>query len=57
MNGKEKPPQEIKIKGLLQIDLPEFYKELNEAIRTHNIQIIYQLSKMYARSIFKKLDN
>lgn len=57
MNEKEKPPREIKIKGILQIDLPEFYRELNEAIRTHNLQTIYQLSKMYARTIFKKFDN
>jgi hypothetical protein len=57
MNEKEKPMQEVWFKGLNEINLSEFYKELNTAIHQRNTQSIYQLSKIFARYHFKNIDN
>lgn len=41
----------------LELNLPEFYKELNKAINTNNRNSIYQLSKIFNRYQFRKLNN
>ena len=57
MNEKEKPLQEVWFKSHSNLNFSEFYKELNNAIFQHNTQAIYQLSKIFARYHFKKIDN
>ena len=57
MNEKEKPSQEVWFKGKYEINLIEFYKELNNAIEHNNLQTIYQLSKIITRYHFRKLNN
>ena len=57
MNEKEKDFEEISSKENYELNLPEFYKALNKAISTNNIQSIYGLSKIFTRYCFKKLDN
>ena len=56
----DKPSQEIEIKEYNEFnltDLTGFYKALNSAISTNNIQSLYKLSKIFARSYFKQLEN
>ncbi len=57
MNKKEKPSQEIGFKDHYELNLTEFYRALNEAITTNNTQSIYELSKIFTRYLFKKLNN
>ena len=57
MNEKEKDPKENYLKKDYDLNLPEFYKELNKAIHTNNMQSIYGLSKIFTRYCFKKRDN
>jgi hypothetical protein len=56
MNEKEKILREINYKGKSELNLPEFYKALNNAINTNNMQSIYGLSKIFTRYCFKSLD-
>lgn len=56
MNKDDKPSQEIEIKDFIELDWnTEFYKTLNTAIGTNNIQSLYKLSKIFTRQCFKKL--
>lgn len=57
MNKKEKPSQEIGFKDFNELNLNEFFKALNKAISTNNLQSIYELSKIFTRYCFKNLDN
>ena len=57
MNEKEKPDIVVKLEKHFELNLPEFYKELNKAIRTNNLDSIYNLSKIFTRYQFKKLNN
>ena len=60
MNEKEKPDILDKLEKHLntfELNLPEFYKELNKAINTNNRNSIYQLSKIFNRYQFRKLNN
>lgn len=57
MNENEKNFKEIDFKGNFKLNMTEFYKELNKAISTKNVQSIYGLSKIFTRYFFKKLDN
>lgn len=57
MNNKEKPSQEIKFRDLDELNLNEFYRVLNKAISSNNIQSVYELSKSFTRYLFKKLNN
>ena len=56
-NKKEKPSQEIKFRDLNELDLNDFYKALNEAISSNNMHTVYELSKVFTRHSFKKLNN
>ena len=54
----DKPSQEIEIKNSNELDWDyrenlEFYKALNTAISTKNIQSLYKLSKIFTRHSFK----
>ncbi|UCD01968.1 MAG: hypothetical protein JSV23_02810 [Promethearchaeota archaeon] len=57
MNEKEKDFKEIGFRENFELNLPEFFKALNKAISTNNIQSLYGLSKIFTRYCFKKLDN
>jgi len=57
MDENEKNFKEIDFKGNFELNMTEFYKELNKAISTKNVQSIYGLSKIFTRYFFKKLDN
>ncbi len=57
MNKKEKPSQEIGFKNYNELNFKEFYRALNEAISDNNMQSIYELSKIFTRYLFKKLNN
>ena len=57
MDENEKDFKEIDLKGNFELNMTEFYKELNNAISTKNVQSIYGLSKIFTRYFFKKLDN
>lgn len=57
MKEKEKIFKRISFKDNYELNMPEFYKELNKAIRSNNIQSIYQLSKIFTRHYFKNLNN
>jgi len=52
MNEEEKPSQEVWFKSKYDLNLTEFYKELNDAIQDNNIQSVYQLSKIITRYHF-----
>ncbi len=57
MDENEKYFKEIDFKGNFELNMTEFYKKLNKAISTQNVQSIYGLSKIFTRYFFKKLDN
>ncbi len=58
MKEDDKPPQEIEIKDFNELDWnTEFYKTLNTAISSNNIQALYKLSKIFTRHCFKTLEN
>jgi len=57
MEENEKNFKEIDFKVNFEMNMPEFYKELNKAISTNNVQSIYGLSKIFTRHFIKKLDN
>lgn len=57
MNEKEKDVKNTLLKENFELNLPEFYKALNNAINNRNMQSIYGLSKIITRYWFKKLDN
>ena len=58
MNEDDKPSQEIEIKDTIELDWnSKFYKALNTAISTNNIQSLYKLSKIFTRHSFKTLEN
>lgn len=56
MNEKEKDLKEISSKETYQINLPAFYNALNNAIDSNNMQSVYELSKIFTRYYFKKLN-
>ena len=49
--------KEIYLTDNYELNMPKFFKELNKAIRANNVQSIYQLSKIFTRYYFKKLNN
>ncbi len=57
MKEEEKIFKRIYFRDNYELNMPEFYKELNKAIRSNNIQSIYQLSKIFTRHYFKNLNN
>ncbi|KKK41192.1 hypothetical protein LCGC14_1359250, partial [marine sediment metagenome] len=57
MNNKKKHSHEIEVKKSTELNLTDFFKELNNAIHTNDLQSIYQLSKIFTRYHFKKLNN
>lgn len=57
MIEKEKHDTTAKFEKHFELNLPEFYKELNKAISSNNRNSIYHLSKILTRYYFKKLDN
>ena len=57
MNEKEKISKQIPFTENVELNLQEFYKQLNYAITTNNIQSIYGLSKIFTRYCFKTLDS
>jgi len=57
MDENEKNFKEIDVKGNFELNETEFFKELNKAISTNNMNTIYGLSKIFTRYLFKKLDN
>ncbi len=57
MDENEKDFEDIDFKVNFEMKMPEFYKELNKAISTNNVQSIYGLSKIFTRYFVKKLDN
>ena len=57
MDQEDKPSREVWFKAHTEMNLPEFYKELNKAISQHNTQTIYQLSKIFTRYHFNKPEN
>ncbi len=57
MDENEKDFEDIDFKVNFEMNMPEFYKELNKAISTNNVQSIYGLSKIFTRYFVKKLDN
>jgi len=57
MNEKKKHSLEIKIQKSSDLNLTDFFKELNNAIHSNDLQSIYQLSKIFTRHHFKKLNN
>ncbi|MHA2036733.1 MAG: hypothetical protein ACW98X_09890 [Promethearchaeota archaeon] len=40
-----------------ELNISEFYKELNKAISTNNRESIFRLSKIITRHQFKKMNN
>ena len=56
MDENEKNFKEIDFKVNFEMNMPEFYKELNKAISTNNVQSIYGLSKIFTRYFVKKLE-
>ncbi|MFW9971827.1 MAG: hypothetical protein ACFFDF_16685 [Candidatus Odinarchaeota archaeon] len=56
MKEKEKDLGRIIFRKDNQLDLPEFYSALNNAIKTNNTQSVYELSKIFTRYYFKELD-
>lgn len=57
MIEEEKPDIVMKLEKHSELNLPEFYKELTKAISTNNRESIYNLSKIFNRHQFKKLNN
>jgi len=57
MNEKEKLLKETSSKEFYELDLPKFYDTLTKAINSNNMQSVYELSKIFTRYCFKKLDN
>ncbi len=57
MNEKKKHSLEIEIQKSSDLNLTDFFKELNNAIHSNDLQSIYQLSKIFTRHHFKKLNN
>ncbi len=57
MKEKEKIFKGMHFKDNYELNMPEFYKELKKAIKSNNIQSIYQLSKVFTRNYFKNLNN
>jgi len=58
MNKDDKPSQEIEIKDNIELNWnTEFYKALNTAISSNNMQSLYKLSKIFTRHSFKTLEN
>ncbi|MHA1987492.1 MAG: hypothetical protein ACW98D_12715 [Promethearchaeota archaeon] len=57
MIEEEKPENTNKLEKHFELNLPEFYKELSNAISANNRNSIYHLSKIFTRYYFKKLDN
>jgi hypothetical protein len=57
MNEKEKLLKETSPKDFYELDLPKFYDTLTKAINSNNMQSVYELSKIFTRYCFKKLDN
>lgn len=57
MNAKEKLDIVAKFEKYLELNPPEFYKELKKAISTNNRDSIWGLSKIFTRYQFKKLNN
>jgi len=56
MNENEKDLTQITSKENYELDLPEFYKALNNAINNKNVQSLYDLSKIFNRYYFKDLE-
>ncbi|MHA2281150.1 MAG: hypothetical protein ACXAC5_09890 [Promethearchaeota archaeon] len=58
MNDKEKLDIATKLEKHFELNLPEFYKELNKAINANNRESIYQLSKIFTKyQLLKNLNN
>ncbi len=57
MNDNKKHSHEIEFKKSPELNLTDFFKDLNKAIRANDLQSIYQLSKIFTRYHFKKLNN
>ncbi len=57
MNEKENDLSKINFKEDNELDLPEFYNTLSSAIDNHNMQSVYELSKIFTRYHFKKSDS
>jgi len=57
MNEKKEPDIGTKLEKHFDLNLPEFYKELNKAISTNNRDSIIHLSKIFTRYQFRKLNN
>lgn len=57
MDNNKKHFKNIEFKGNIKLNETEFYKELNNAISSHNLESVYELSKIFTRYFFKKLDN
>ena len=57
MIEKDKPENTNKLEKQFELNLPEFYKELKEAISSNNRNSIYHLSKILTRHYFKNLNN
>ncbi|MFX1305750.1 MAG: hypothetical protein ACFFBF_06435 [Promethearchaeota archaeon] len=55
MNEKEKNSKSITFIGNDELNLNEFYTNLNHAISTNNLQSIYELSKTFTRYYTKIL--
>ena len=55
MNEKEKNSKPNPFTGTNELDLHEFYTNLNRAISTNNLQSIYELSKTFTRYYTKML--
>lgn len=57
MEEAENDFKEFDVKGNFKLNETEFFKALNNAISTNNMQSIYGLSKIFTRYFVKKLDN
>lgn len=57
MDENEKNLKKFDFDRNLELNMTEFYKELNKAINTSNLQSIYGLSKIFTRYFFNKMDN
>lgn len=55
MNEKEKHSKSVLLTINNELNLNEFYTNLNQAISTNNVQTIYQLSKIFNRIYTKTL--
>jgi len=57
MNEEDKIVKDFEKKENSKLNLTKFFKDLDEAISTHNVQSIYQLSKIFTRYYFKDVNN